>query len=65
MKVLRVPPKLADGDHWIVFKQSELTASTELLDSLREFVEHGAVGDSVIFTVAEMSEDEIDALPDI
>ena len=62
MKVLRVPPELVDGDHWTVYKQSELQG---LMDSLREFIEHGDVGDSVELTIAEMSEDEIDALPDI
>ncbi len=62
MKVLRVPPELVDGDHWTVYKQEELSG---LLDSLREFVEHSDVGDSVVLTIAEMSEDEIDALPDI
>jgi hypothetical protein len=51
-----------DGDHWTVYKQSELQG---LIDSLREFIEHGDVGDSVELTIAEMSEDEIDALPDI
>lgn len=63
MKMLKVPPEWADGSSWTVLSLSDAEEYASRL--LSEWLEEAEPGESVELEVVEMSEEEIDALPDL
>jgi hypothetical protein len=57
----KVSPELADGDHWSVFDTLE-----EVIEIIREWkANEPAEGESFTVELVEMSQEEVDALPEI
>ena len=61
-RYVKVPPEASDGDHWTI---APLGVGCQLSDILTEWAEHSDEGDTVTLTVVEMTDEEVDALPEI
>jgi hypothetical protein len=57
---LKLSPELADGDHFAI-----VTNPKQVVDNLVEFMEGCEVGTTATITLVEMTDAEVDALPDI
>jgi len=60
-KRLRLDPDLADGQHWTV----HTTPDDALVELFRMWMEQAEPGESVTITLVEMTDAEVEALPDI
>lgn len=68
MKVhmLKFPPELNDGDkNWIVHpRYLNHEASQGVIEQLSLFASEGEVGDEVVITIVEMTEEEYEKIPE-
>lgn len=60
-RYIKVPPELVDGQNWTVMEPD----SQDLLRTLSDWAENGDVGDGADLEIVEMTQEQIDALPDI
>ncbi len=60
----KLPPELADGEHWTIAETTEA-----VLEAMKEWcngcLKWNSDGESITIEVIEMTQAEIDALPDI
>lgn len=56
----RLSPELVDGEHWTVADTPE-----QLCEAIKAWCEDIEVGDDIRVDVIEMSQEEVDALPEI
>jgi len=62
-KYFRISPELVDGDHWSVLNADTLDG---LFSCIRDWYEDDPyVGDSFTIEVIEMTDEEVEALPEI
>lgn len=61
---IKAPPELGDGDHWCVYKPDELGSLAEMI---RVTIEDECLedGDDITLSVVAMTQEQLDALPDI
>lgn len=64
-KFLKLPPELADGEHWTLHGLGERYSRDQLGEALERFMCSAEVGESVTLTIVVLPQDYVDALPDI
>lgn len=58
---LKLDPNLADGQHWTIHDEPDAA----LLELLRLWMSSATVGESIEIELVEMTDSEVEALPDI
>ena len=62
-KRLKLDPDLADGQHWTVYDPDEKRSPLE--EQLRAWLEEARPGETLTIEAVEMTDAEVEALPDI